>query len=123
MRNNWGYDFNLETGQTVKDRIRCFLQSTAEHAEKKKVYAATGWKRINGQWEFLMQGDEQHTVFLEGRCGVYSFTRTTELDAVIKSLALFCICLCQRSANLVYDCSSFLLYFPFQLVGYTLPPP
>lgn len=88
VRNNWGYEFNLETGQTVKDRIRYFLQSTAEHAEKKKVYAATGWKRIDGQWEFLMPGDEQHTVCLEGRCGVYGFTRNTELDAVIKSLSL-----------------------------------
>ena len=61
VRNNWGYEFNLETGQTVKDRIRYFLQATAEHAEKKKVYAATGWKCINGRWEFLMPGDEQHT--------------------------------------------------------------
>ena len=88
VRNNWGYEFNLETGQTVKDRIRYFLQSTAEHAEKKKVYATTGWKRISGQWEFLMSGDENHTVRLEGRCGVYGFTRSTELDAVIRSLAL-----------------------------------
>lgn len=88
VRNNWGYEFNLETGQTVKDRIRYYLQSTAEHAEKKKVYATTGWKHINGQWEFLMPGDETHTVCLEGRCGVYGFVRDENLDSVIKSLAL-----------------------------------
>ena len=88
VRNNWGYEFNLETGQTVKDRIRYFLQSTAEHAEKKKVYAATGWKCINGRWEFLMPGDEQHTVCLEGRCGVYGFVRDNNPDATIKSLSL-----------------------------------
>ena len=88
VRNNWGYEFNLETGQTVKDRIRYFLQSTAEHAEKKKVYAATGWKRINGQWKFLMPGDKMHTVCLEGRRDVYGFNRETDLDAVIKSLSL-----------------------------------
>lgn len=88
VRNNWGYEFNLETGQTVKDRIRYFLQSTAEHAEKKKVYATTGWKRINGQWEFLMPGDETRTVCLEGRCGVYGFVRDEAPDAVIKSLSL-----------------------------------
>ena len=88
VRNNWGYEFNLETGQTVKDRIRYFLQSTAEHAEKKKVYAATGWKCINGRWEFLMPGDEQHTVCLEGRCGVYGFVRDNNPDAAIKSLSL-----------------------------------
>ena len=46
VRNNWGYEFNLETGQTVKDRIRYFLQSTAEHAEKKKVYATTDRKSV-----------------------------------------------------------------------------
>ena len=88
VRNNWGYEFNLETGQTVKDRIRYFLQATAVQADKKKVYAATGWKRINGQWEFLMPGDEAHTVCLEGRCGVYGFHRDANLDAVIKSLSL-----------------------------------
>ena len=88
VRNNWGYEFNLETGQTVKDRIRYFLQSTAEYAEKKKVYAATGWKHINGQWEFLMPGDEKHTVRLDGRCGIYGFVRDKNPDAVIKSLAL-----------------------------------
>ncbi len=88
VRNNWGYEFNLETGQTVKDRIRYFLQATAVQADKKKVYAATGWKCINGQWEFLMPGDETHTVCLEGRCGVYGFTRDANLDAVIKSLSL-----------------------------------
>ena len=88
VRNNWGYEFNLETGQTVKDRIRYFLQATAEHAEKKKVYAATGWKCINGRWEFLMPGDEQHTVCLEGRCGVYGFVRDNNPDAAIKSFSL-----------------------------------
>ena len=88
IRNNWGYEFNLETGQTVKDRIRYFMQSTAEHAEKKKVYAATGWKRIKGQWEFLMPGDEIHTVCLEGRCGVYGFIRDSNPNALIKTLAL-----------------------------------
>ena len=88
VRNNWGYEFNLETGQTVKDRIRYFLQATAVQADKKKVYAATGWKHINGQWEFLMPGDETHTVCLEGRCGVYGFVRDENLDSVIKSLAL-----------------------------------
>ncbi len=88
VRNNWGYEFNLETGQTVKDRIRYFLQSTAEHAEKKKVYATTGWKRINVQWEFLMPGDETHTVCLDGRCGVYGFVRDKNPDVVIRSFAL-----------------------------------
>ena len=88
VRNNWGYEFNLETGQTVKDRIRYFLQATAVQADKKKVYAATGWKRISGQWEFLMPGDETHTVCLEGRCAVYGFHRDANLDAVLKSLSL-----------------------------------
>jgi len=88
VRNNWGYEFNLETGQTVKDRIRYFLQATAVQADKKKVYAATGWKHINGQWEFLMPGDETHTVCLEGRCAVYGFHRDANLDAAIKSLSL-----------------------------------
>ena len=88
VRNNWGYEFNLETGQTVKDRVRYFLQATAVQAEKKKVYAATGWKQINGQWEFLMPGDEKHTVNLEGRCSNYGFVRDENLDAVIKVMAL-----------------------------------
>ena len=88
IRNNWGYEFNLEIGQTVKERIRYYLQTTAEHAEKKTVYAATGWKKILGQWKFLMPGDEETTVTLEGRCSNYEFIHSEDLQDVIQVFAL-----------------------------------
>ncbi len=88
VRNNWGFEFNLETGQTVKDRIRYFLQATAVQADKKTVFAVTGWKRISSQWKFLMPGDEKTTVSLEGRCSNYEFIRSADPNNVVQTLAL-----------------------------------
>ncbi len=82
IRSAWGYENNIETGKSVKDRLRHAIQSTAQFASKTFCYEATGWRKIDGKWEFLMPGDEQHTVKLFGRAVNYGFCRTGDISAV-----------------------------------------
>ena len=68
----WGADCILEVGLSVRDRLRYAIQQTAHEAERQTVYAVTGWKRIDGEWRFLMPGDEAHTVQLPDKLSRYS---------------------------------------------------
>ena len=68
----WGADCILEVGPSVRDRLRYAIQQTAHEAERQTVYAVTGWKRIDGEWRFLMPGDEAHTVQLPDKLSRYS---------------------------------------------------
>ncbi len=83
IRSAWGYENNLETGKSVKDRLRHAIQSTAQFAPKTYCYESTGWRRIDGDWHFLMPGDEQHTVRLFGRAVNYGFCRSGEPEALL----------------------------------------
>ena len=68
-------DCILEVGKTVKDCVRHAIQTTAAGAEKKTVYAVTGWKNINGKWMYLMPGDEEITVNLPDKMSGYVMER------------------------------------------------
>ena len=71
LAQHWGMDCILEVGQSVKDSVRYAIQTTAEHADRQTVYAVTGWRRINGEYYFLMPGDEKRTVRLPGKMQCY----------------------------------------------------
>ena len=75
----WGVDCILEVGKTVKDCVRHAIQTTAAGAEKKTVYAVTGWKKVDGQWMYLMPGDEEVTVSLSGKMQGYGVERHCEM--------------------------------------------
>jgi len=75
MAERWGMDCILEVGKTVKDCVRHAIQTTAAHAEKKTVFAVTGWKKIGEEWYYLMPGDDNHTVDLHGKLQGYSMER------------------------------------------------
>ena len=75
MAERWGMDCILEVGKTVKDCVRHAIQTTAAHAEKKTVFAVTGWKKIGEEWYYLMPGDDNHTVDLYGKLQGYSMER------------------------------------------------
>ena len=60
----WGMDCVLEVGKNIKETVRYAIQYTTEHALRKTVYTVTGWKEIDGQWEFLLPGDQAHSVQL-----------------------------------------------------------
>ena len=75
MPERWGMDCILEVGKTVKDCVRHAIQTTAAYAEKKTVFAVTGWKRIAEDWHYLMPGDDNHTVDLHGKLQGYGMER------------------------------------------------
>ena len=67
LAQHWGMDCILEVGQSVKDSVRYAIQTTAEHADRRTVYAMTGWRRIDGEYHFLMPGDDDCSVELPGK--------------------------------------------------------
>ena len=75
MAERWGMDCILEVGKTVKDCVRHAIQTTAAHAEKKTMFAVTGWKKIGEEWYYLMPGDDNHTVDLHGKLQGYGMER------------------------------------------------
>lgn len=75
IRENWGFGCNISTGQSVKDRIRFAIQSTSNNANKESVFTTTGWYKLDGKYVFLMPGDEQINVSLEGKLSGYGFER------------------------------------------------
>ena len=79
----WGVDCILEIGGTVKDSIRYAIQQTASGAERRTVYAVTGWKKIDGAWHYLLPGDDLYDVQLPGKLKRYG----KETDASTLDLA------------------------------------
>lgn len=75
LAQRWGMDCILEVGKTVKDCVRHAIQTTAAGAEKKTVFAVTGWKKVDGQWMYLMPGDEEITVNLPDKMSGYGMER------------------------------------------------
>lgn len=71
----WGMDCILEPGLKTKGSVWNALQTTALNTEKVTVFSATGWKKIKGEWHFLLPGDEQYTVELPGKMHGYGMER------------------------------------------------
>ena len=67
----WGADCVLEPGTSIKDSVRHAIQLTAENAEKKISFAVTGWKKIDGEWHYLLPNDEIFNVRLQGKLNLY----------------------------------------------------
>ena len=67
----WGADCVLEPDRSVRDSVRHAIQLTAENAEKKQIYHVTGWKQIDGKWEYLLPNDGKHDVSLSGKLSRY----------------------------------------------------
>ncbi len=74
----WGMDCILEPGLKTKTSVWNALQTTALNAEKITVFSTTGWKQIDGEWRFLMPGDDRFTVELPGKMHGYSMARNYE---------------------------------------------
>ncbi len=53
----WGSDGNILPGSQTLDKLRfAILEAGRLHAEKKRVYSHTGWRRIGGKWVYLYHG-------------------------------------------------------------------
>ena len=65
LLDKWGAKCIIEVGQSRKDHLRYYIQTTAEEAEQSTEYHVTGWKKINGEWHFLLP---QEAPFGKGSC-------------------------------------------------------
>ena len=54
LLDKWGAKCIVEVGQSRKDHLRYYIQTTAEKAQQSTEYRVTGWKKINGEWVFLL---------------------------------------------------------------------
>ena len=78
----WGVDCVLEVGRNVKDSVRHAIQLTSQYADKKNLYTVTGWKKIDGEWHYLLPGDEEYDVTLTGKLSRYLKGDSCNEDAV-----------------------------------------
>ena len=82
LAQHWGMDCILEVGQSVKDSVRYAIQTTAEHADRRTVYAVTGWRRIDGEYHFLMPGDNDCSVALPGKMNGYFMEHSYDMTDI-----------------------------------------
>ena len=82
LAQHWGMDCILEVGQSVKDSVRYAIQTTAEHADRRTVYAVTGWRRIDGEYHFLMPGDDNCSVALPGKMNGYFMEHSYDMTDI-----------------------------------------
>ena len=54
LLDKWGAKCIIEVGQSRKDHLRYYIQTTAEEAEQSTEYHVTGWKKVGGEWHFLL---------------------------------------------------------------------
>ena len=65
LLDKWGAKCIIEVGQRCKDHLRYYIQTTSEYAEQLTEYHVTGWKKIDGEWHFLLP----QSLPLEGKVG------------------------------------------------------
>ncbi len=68
---SWDANCNLEIGQNTKEQVRYAIQTTADDAKREYVYSVTGWKKIDGQWQFLLPKLNSHKVELNDKLKNY----------------------------------------------------
>ncbi len=78
----WGLDCILELGQRNRSSIYRALQTSAMNVEKVTIFSTTGWRKIHGDWRYLMPGDDRFTVELQGKMQGYGMERTWELPDI-----------------------------------------
>lgn len=78
----WGADCILEIGSTVKDSVRYAIQQTAHDADRCTVYQVTGWKKIAGQWMYLMPGRDSPRVQLPDKLSRYEGAEKIDPEAL-----------------------------------------
>lgn len=76
---NWGMDCILQPGLRTKWSIWNALQTGALNMETLTFFSTTGWKKIAEDWHYLMPGDDQYTVELDGKMHGYGMERKYEL--------------------------------------------
>ena len=87
IANNLDASCDLCVVSQVEKHVRCAIKSTARFAEKQYIFSHTGWKKIDGAWQYLLPGDERYRVELKGKQRNYRGADTCTEDDLRK---LFC---------------------------------
>ncbi len=84
LLNRWGAYGAAQPKQNVFSKICHAILSTQTAVEFKTVYLQTGWKKINGEYVFLMPNTQrQISVELQGKLKNYSFGNKCSPDDLI----------------------------------------
>ncbi len=84
LLNRWGTYGAAQPKQNVLNKICRAILSTKTAVEFKTIYLQTGWKKINGEYVFLMtNADEKYAVELQGKLKNYSFGNKCSPDDLI----------------------------------------
>ena len=89
LLDKWGAKCIIEVGQRCKDHLRYFIQTTCDSAEQLTEYNVTGWKKIDGEWYFLLPGDDSLNVILKGKLQHYCGESNYDLYDLIDAYNLF----------------------------------
>ena len=85
LLDKWGAKCIIEVGQRCKDYLRYYILTTSDSAEQLTEYHVTGWKKINGEWHYLLPGDDSLNVILKGKlqhyCGESNYDLYDPIDA------------------------------------------
>lgn len=108
MLNQWDASLDIEVVSQVEKHIRHAMKSTAKYAAKKFVFAHTGWKEIDGEWEYLMPGGK-HDVRLHGKQQNYFLAPVEDADCTSLVSLLRGDCL---PAQIAYPCLALVFLSP-----------
>jgi hypothetical protein len=53
---HWGTSAIVCAGQSVRDHLRCAVQTFSENVAARTLYSHTGWRKIGEQWAYLHAG-------------------------------------------------------------------
>lgn len=91
---SWGVDAVISAGMSAKDRLREAIQVLSRDVKRRRIFAHTGWREIEGQWIFLSAngavGVDGFEVELGGELSRYQLPSIpeNEIEAVRISLDL-----------------------------------
>ena len=85
LLDKWGAKCIIEVGPRCREYLRYYIQTTADSADRLTEYHVTGWKKIDGEWHYLLPGDDSLNVTLKGKlqhyCGEQGFMPEDLIDA------------------------------------------
>ncbi len=65
LLDKWGAKCIIEVGPRCREYLRYYIQTTADSADRLTEYHVTGWKKIDGEWQYLLP----QSLPLEGKVG------------------------------------------------------
>lgn len=82
----WGFRCNIEPGYNKKELLRNAIQKTARRSEDKCIYTHTGWRKIKGEWFYLLPNCSKFSVQLDNKLSNYGFNTKEPLIKDVHSL-------------------------------------